>query len=147
MFSSLVVKLNNFALKLRKKGFQPEEVLLLFPHCLQCSECSRNILKSLDECQRCGKCKIKDMIELAEKFGVKPFVASGGRLALEEVKKDGVKAVVAVACEKELSEGILHSMPKFVLGLVNKRPHGPCKDTDVEVEKVAQALRDVLGGR
>ena len=53
----------------------------------------------------------------------------------------GVKAVVAVACGKELRQGVLGVFPKAVLGVVNLWPHGPCKDTDVALEAVEEAIR------
>ncbi len=81
-----VVSLNNLIVKLKKKKCPPEGLLILFPHCLQSTTCKQNIKNDLDECKRCGKCKVKHLIELSEKYGVSCAVASGGRLALERVK-------------------------------------------------------------
>jgi hypothetical protein len=57
------------------------------------------------------------------------------------VKQDCVDAVVAVACEKELREGMRATFPKPVLGIINLRPNGPCRDTDVDVAQVEDAMR------
>ena len=138
------VKLLNSVTRLRRSRCKPEELLLLVPACLQSSQCTQKITNDIGECRRCGRCKVKDMIELSEKYGTRCMVATGGRVALEMAKEGGVKAVVAVACEKELQEGMTAVFPKPSLGIVNIRPHGPCKDTDVELEEVEKAIRWLL---
>jgi hypothetical protein len=45
-----------------------------------------------------------------------------------------------VACERDLSSGIQDSYPLPVFGIINRRPNGPCYDTQVDLEKVEQAL-------
>jgi hypothetical protein len=129
---------------LRRKRASPGAILLLFPHCLQRSACPQKITNDLKLCKRCGQCKVKDILELAEEFGVQCAVATGGRQAVERVKNDGVHAVVAVACEKELSQGIRGAFPKAILAIPNLRPHGPCKDTDVSLPEVRKAIQWLL---
>lgn len=135
-----VVSLNNLIVRLKKKKYPPESLLILFPHCLQSTKCKQNIKNDLNECKRCGKCRVKDLIELAEKYGVSVAVASGGRVALERVKADSVKGVVAIACEKELRVGIMASIPKAIIAVTNLRPNGYCKDTDVYIAEVEEAI-------
>lgn len=142
---SAVIALNNLLVKRRRKRAKPEEVLLLIPSCLQNSECKQNLVHDVCNCKRCGSCKVCDVLDLAERYGVKPFGAAGGRIALIEAGKKQIKAVVAVACEKELREGILAAFPKAVLAVVNLRPHGPCKDTSVVLADVEEALQVFLG--
>ena len=144
MLEKQIVRLNNLAVKLRRKKAGREGILLLFPHCLQNSKCPQKITSDLKLCKRCGQCKVKDILELAEEFGVQCAVATGGRLALERVKEDRVHAVVAVACEKELSQGIKGAFPKAILAIPNLRPKGPCKDTDVALPEVRKAIRWLL---
>ena len=81
---------------------------------------------------------------MAERLGVRVSVATGGELALEEARGDGVRAVVAVACPKELRAGIFGTWPKPVLAVENERPHGPCKDTRVDVDELRSALEFFL---
>jgi hypothetical protein len=142
---SAVITLNNLLVRGRKKRAKPEEVLLLIPSCLQNSECKQNLVHDVWNCKRCGSCKVCEVLDLAESYGVKPFTAAGGRIALLEAAKKQIKAVVAVACEKELREGILAAFPKAVLAVVNLRPHGPCKDTSVNVTDIEEALQVFLG--
>jgi hypothetical protein len=139
-----LVSLLNGVTRLRKARCKPEELLVLLPSCLQNSQCEQPVRTDVQACRRCGRCKIKDCLELAEEYGVRCAVATGGRLALELCKDEKVKAIVAVACEKELKEGLLGVFPKPVLGVINLRPNGPCCDTDVDLEELEQAIAYLL---
>lgn len=141
---SAIIALNNLWVRRRKKKLRPHSVLLLLPACLQSSTCEQNLVHNVWNCKRCGACPVRDVLELAERYDVKVFMATGGRLALMEAKKKTVEAVVAVACEKELREGIVAAFPKAVLAVANLRPHGPCKDTSVNVAEVEAALKVFL---
>ncbi|MFO8007639.1 MAG: DUF116 domain-containing protein [Candidatus Brocadiia bacterium] len=142
--SKTLVKLMNFFTRVRRPRCRPEELLILVPSCLQCSECKQKITNDINECLRCGRCKIKDVLELSERYGTRCAVATGGRLALKMAKEDSVRAVVAIACEQELKEGMISVFPKPNLGIINIRPHGPCTDTDVDLEEVEEAIRYFL---
>ena len=135
-----IVALSNSFTKFRGKKCAPDKLLLLLPGCLQNSKCRQNLRHDPYQCQRCGRCKVKDMLELADEYGITPFVATGGRLAVTKAKGDEVEAVVAVACPKELREGVIAMFPKPVLTVTNLRPNGPCIDTDVELDKVREAI-------
>jgi hypothetical protein len=80
-------------------------------------------------------------LDLADRYGVKLFVATGGRRAAERASRDDVKAIVAVACEKELRAGLFAALPKPVLATGIDWPCGPCKDTTVDFEQVEEAVR------
>ncbi len=139
-----IVKFFNSITRLRRARCKPEELLILVPSCLQSSQCTQKITRDINECRRCGNCKVKDVIELSEKYGTRCAVATGGRLALELAKQDSVKCLVAIACEKELQEGLAAIFPKPGLGVINVRPHGPCTDTDVDLAQVEEALAWML---
>ena len=72
-------------------------------------------------------------------------VVGGGRDALARTKQENIKAVVAVACEKELVQGIFAAFPKPVLGVINETPEGPCKNTLADPDKVTQAIERLTG--
>lgn len=135
-----IVKLINFVNRLRRKRCSPERLLLLLPNCIQNSECNRNVVKDINNCRRCGNCKVGELIDLARKYGCQIAIVTGGRLALQLAKRDDVDAVVAVACEKELLAGQKALFPKPSLGVINIRPHGPCVDTDVDIKEVEKAI-------
>jgi len=142
-----IVRFLNFLTRLRRPRCEPHELLLLLPSCLQRTECPQKLTSDPQNCQRCGRCRMKELLELAERYGCQCRVVGGGRLALEIAKRDGVKAVVAVACEKELQAGMGALLPKPALGVINVRPHGPCRDTDANVSEVEEAIRFFLPPR
>ena len=123
----------------------PERLLFLVPSCLQNSDCKQNLAHDITQCKRCGRCKVAEVLALAEKLGAKAAVATGGRLALQMAKDDAIDGVIAVACVKELTEGMRALFPKAVLGVVNMQPHGPCKDTDVDMAEVRAAVARLTG--
>ena len=65
-------------------------------------------------------------------------------LAVELTRRHDIRAVVGIACEKELQEGIAAVFPKPALGVINVRPHGPCKDSDVDLAEVEKAVAWML---
>ena len=138
------IRLNNMITRLRNVRAAPDSVLLLLPHCLQNSACEQNISTNPDRCRRCGRCDMAALLDLRDRYGIQCDVVGGGREALQRVKRAGIRAVVAVACEKELADGIRAVFPKPVVAVTNRRPHGPCRDTCVDVDQVESALRSVL---
>jgi len=71
-------------------------------------------------------------------------IATGGTLARRVIVETRPKAIVAVACERDLTSGIQDSYPIPVIGILNERPFGPCRDTRVDLSKVATAVRFFL---
>ncbi len=137
-FQALIVKLNN-SLVMRNPVYA-KKILVLLPHCIQNSKCDVRLTFDVFKCKRCGKCKIKDLIELAEKYGVAISVATGGTIARKVVKEVRPDAIVAVACERDLSSGVVDTYPLPVIGITNERPNGPCIDTTVDLQKVEKAI-------
>ncbi len=138
------VAVNNRLVVARRQRFRAEEVLLLAPHCLQDADCPRKITFRPDNCARCGKCQVADLLALRDKYGVKLAFATGGTLARRFLSLYRPRAVVAIACERDLASGIQDSSPLPVLGVVNMRPHGPCCNTRVDLEEVEKALAALL---
>jgi len=136
-----VVVLNNLSTHLRRTRCRPEEVLVLFASCLQRSECDRRLDEGLTTCARCGQCAVAGFLDLADKYGVQVYRATGGRKAAARARDPRIKAVIAVACRKELREGIFACLPKAVLAQTIAWPCGPCKDTTVEMDEVEKAVQ------
>jgi hypothetical protein len=117
-------------------------VLLLLPHCLQDTSCPHRITGGLIEnCERCGKCVIAGLLEVARDNGLALAVATGGTLARRVIGDVCPSAIIAVACETDLTSGIQDSHPLPVYGILNERPFGPCRDTTVDLERVREAIR------
>lgn len=120
---------------------KPEEILLLLPHCLQNSSCVHKITNRIENCKRCGKCSIDSIIDIQEEFNIKVHVATGGTLARKIVKEVKPKLIIAVACERDLSSGIMDIQNIPVMGVLLERPEGPCVNTKVDLSKVREAIK------
>jgi hypothetical protein len=138
------IEINNQLVLAQHPRTTPDKLLLLMPHCLQFHECKFRITGSTVHCQRCGQCPITGLVELSEKYGVGLAVATGGTLARRIVVERRPKLIIAVACERDLSSGIQDSYPLPIFGIINHRPHGPCYDTEVDLERVEEALQTFL---
>ncbi len=134
-----MIKTNNSLVRWEFKK-RATKLLLLLPQCIQRDECRIKVTSNIFNCARCGKCEIKDLIEIADEFKMKLYVATGGTLARRVVANTRPEAIIAVACERDLSSGIADSYPMPVLGVVNDRPNGPCFNTRVDLKLVRQAL-------
>lgn len=137
-----LIKLNN---RLRGKGRgQAEKILILTPSCLQNKDCKNNVVEDAQNCLKCGKCKVKDLLALSEKYKISLAVATGGRLARQVLSETKADTVIAVACEKELASGIIDTYPIAVHAVINQRPFGPCVNTDVGVQEVESIIQSIL---
>ncbi len=121
-------------------------IMLLTPHCLQKDTCVHKITRNVENCRQCGGCCVGLMLGLAHKYGCHFAVATGGTLARQMVKEARPKAIVAVACERDLTSGIQDVFPLPVLGVLNERPFGPCFNTRVDAEKLEAAILTFLEG-
>lgn len=135
-----VIGLNNLVVKSRGSKGPPDEIVVLLPSCLQGNTCPHNVTENLANCQRCNRCKVGPLLNLAEKTGIRMAMAKGSRVAVQLVKEPHVKAVIAVACERELRNGVLACFPKPILGLLIRQPYGPCYATDIDVDTVERAI-------
>lgn len=144
-FQAHVIRLNNYLV--RRNTHAVNKILLLLPHCIQNSKCDIRLTFDLFKCKRCGQCKIKDLIELAQNSGISISIATGGTIARKVVKEVRPDAIIAVACERDLSSGIVDTYPIPVLGIENERPFGPCIDTTVNLDKVRDAVEWFLRNR
>jgi len=133
-----IIRLNN-GLVLRE-GHRTKKILLLLPHCLQIDKCDIRITHNIYNCKRCGRCEIKDLISIADEYNLNLSIATGGTLARKIVKEVSPDAIVAVACERDLSSGIVDIYPMPVIGIPNERPYGPCFNTQVDLKRVNEAI-------
>lgn len=141
IFQRYIIDLNNNLVK--KEKLKTSKILLLLPHCLQIDECKIRLTHNIYNCAGCGKCEIKDLIGIADENNLNLFVATGGTLARRIVKDIKPEAIIAVACERDLSSGIADTYPLPTIGIPNERPFGPCLNTKVNLEKVKQAISSI----
>ncbi|MGL5642139.1 MAG: DUF116 domain-containing protein [Paraclostridium sp.] len=139
------VKLNNDYIYSNRYNIKSEDILILIPHCIQKSECKLKITTDVKNCKSCGLCNVADLLKLQDKYNVNVFIATGGTLARKKIKEFRPKAVVAVACERDLTSGVQDIKQIPVLGVFNKRPNGPCVDTKIDAEEVENAIKFFIG--
>lgn len=137
-------KVNNFIVMTKNIKVNENELLILLPHCLQDSECQYKITTDINNCRMCGKCDIKGIVDLCNKYNVKAVVATGGTLAREWIKKKRPKAIIAVACERDLASGINDIKVIPVMGIFNQRPNGPCFNTKVDLGNLEEGIKIFL---
>ncbi len=140
------IELNNHLIRSNSHRVRPDKLLILLPHCIQNFDCEIKITGNIRNCRSCGKCEIKDLIELSDQYHLKIAVATGGTLARRIVLENRPEAIVAVACELDLTTGIQDAYPVPVIGILNERPNGPCINTKADIEKVRRAILDFLEG-
>ncbi|SHF20277.1 hypothetical protein SAMN02746089_01477 [Caldanaerobius fijiensis DSM 17918] len=137
-------EINNTIIRSNRIYVQPKDILILAPHCLQWSGCNRRITVDVKNCARCGKCAVAGLLDISEKYGVKLTIATGGTLARKKVQEYRPMAIVAIACERDLSSGIQDVNVIPVLGILNERPYGPCFNTTVNLSSVEEAVKFFL---
>jgi len=126
----------------------PSQRILLLPHCLrQSNTCKASYNEEGLQCQRCDPdCAVNQLTAAALQNGYKGVcVAPGGRLALKYVEKSRPRAVVAVACEKELAEGVegvkaLAKVNLTPLTVIIPLVKDGCVDTEVDVVKALEII-------
>lgn len=143
---SSFIEVNNKLTQSRKYRIPDDKILLLAPHCIQWWNCPYKVTSEATNCRHCGRCDIDKLLELSKQYGTPLVVVTGGTLARQRVKEIRPKAIVAIACERDLTEGILDINPLPVMGVLNIRPEGPCKNTCVDIGKVKNAI-DFFAGR
>jgi len=134
------VYVNNSFIKALRKKFKANDILILLPHCLQNNECSIRITNDILNCAKCGKCDIQELAHLSQKYNISTAIATGGTLARRIIVENKPKFIIAVACPRDMVEGLKDVFPIPVYGVLNERPNGPCISTRVAVEKINNAL-------
>jgi hypothetical protein len=119
------IRVSNSLIRSTKRNIANPKILILLPRCLT---------KSLQD-------KIK---QLAKNYNCLIFTVPGGSLARKIIARERPKAVIGVACERDLISGIrdVHNIP--VIGIPNTRPEGPCKNTLVDFNKIEDAIHYFL---
>lgn len=141
------VNVNNALVRAVPRMTPPEQILVLLPRCMQHSECPYRVTEDVRACHGCGRCPLAQLIELQDRYGFAMRLVTGGSLARRQVKEIQPRGIVAVACEYEMVAGVEDVLKIPVIGVLNERPEGPCKNTRVDVAEVEAAVRFFLGSR
>jgi uncharacterized protein len=117
------VKVYNALALLRGRKVGTGELLLLIPRCL-------------------SKETLDGVLGIAGRYGVPVFVATRGQLARRVIRERRPRAVVAVACERDMVSGLHDVAGKIpVLGLTMTLPSGPCKDAVLNLGQLEEWVR------
>lgn len=117
------VKVYNALAVMRGRKVSRGELLLLIPRCL-------------------SKVTLDGVLGIAGKYGVPVFVATRGQLARRVIRERRPRAVVAVACERDMVSGLHDVAGKIpVLGLTMSLPAGPCKDAVLDLGQLERWVR------
>jgi hypothetical protein len=135
------VQVNNSFLKIGKKQYLAKEILILLPHCIQNFDCGFRITNNIDNCSECGKCQIMKLKQIARKYELNIAIATGGTLARKIIVQTKPKCIIAVACQRDLVDGLIDVFPIPVYGVLNDRPEGPCINTTVDIMKIEDFLK------
>jgi hypothetical protein len=143
---SSFVEVNNSLVKASRKRIEGRRVLILLSQCLQNFDCPHRVTATYLNCKRCGKCQLSEIITLKEKYETELAIATGGTLARKIIVDTKPSAIVAVACERDLTSGIQDVYPIPVFGVLNERPHGPCYNTQIDLQRLERAVRFMSNG-
>ena len=97
-------------------------------------------------CKQCGRCQVGSLLEIANQYGCHFLVVTGGTLARLKIKELRPRAIVAIACERDLVSGMADVFPIPVIGVLNERPCGPCCNTRVNTEDIRLVVERLLYG-
>jgi len=139
------IALNNQLVRAKKLRVTAERTLILLPHCIQLFDCAIKITGDVEKCVRCGQCDISGLAGLAKERGIAISVATGGTLARKIIVERRPRFIIAVACERDLTSGIRDAYPLPVIGILNRRPHGPCFNTRIVLAEVERAIDEHVG--
>ena len=134
------VNVNNALVRAVARKIEAKDILVLLPRCLQNMECPYRVTEDVHLCHACGRCALAALIELEQQYGFQMFILTGGSLARRKVAEIRPRGIVAVACEYELVTGIEDVLKIPVIGVLNERPEGPCKNTGVDLVEVERAV-------
>ena len=102
------------------------EMLILIPRCL-------------------SRAALDGVMDIAKRYDVATFVATRGAYARQAIRERRPKAVVAVACERDMVSGLRDVAGRLpVLGLTMQLPNGPCKDASLDLVKMEEFVRKYL---
>ncbi|HVN22534.1 MAG TPA: DUF116 domain-containing protein [Syntrophorhabdales bacterium] len=121
--SNSFIKAHNVVLKANADRLNARRLLILLPRCLE-------------------KGTRKEVLDRIDPLSAKTVTASGGEEARKAIREHRPSLILAVACERDLISGLRDVAGKIpVLAIPNRRPQGPCKNTQLAIDELDEALR------
>ncbi len=138
------IEVSNHLIRTKIIKVKPEQLLILTPHCIQQEACQYKVTHDIANCRQCGACQVGDLLKISREYNVHVAIVTGGTLARRVIKILRPRAVLAIACERDLTSGIQDMFPLPVVGVLNERPNGPCCNTRIDVKRVEDAVKDFI---
>jgi hypothetical protein len=123
------IKVHNLVTRSYARRLNAERLLILLPRCLK-KEARTTI------------------IDAAEVHDARVLTVAGGEEAREAIRQYRPHFILAIACERDLMSGIRDVAEKVpVLAIPNRRPEGPCKNTEFSTDELEKAFRFIAERR
>jgi len=137
----LYIELKNDHYKDKFRETETKHKILFLPQCLRRAGCKAGLDESGYHCVNCSaECKVSAISTKAEKMGYNVFVCPGGSMIAKIILKYRPKAVLGVACIKEIIMAAEElEQARIPYQAVELLKNG-CVLTDVDVEHVFSLL-------
>lgn len=116
------------------------DICLFLPHCLRSRSCPAASDDEGIHCEHCGQCVISGFVSAAEDHGFGVFCVPGGSLLEKLVRKHRPKAIIGVACVKEILLGLRLLWDKGFMFLVFPLEKEGCFETKIRPEPLLALL-------
>lgn len=123
------------------KHVEPQEKIVVLPHCLRSTECEAKLESSGLVCNNCNRCVIGVIKNKAEEKGIQVFIIPGSTFLKKIIEKNNFKAVLGVACYQDLNLSMM-KLSKFSCQGVPLLKDG-CINTKVDVKAVFEKLGEI----
>jgi hypothetical protein len=137
----LYIDFKNDYHKERFKGAETGNKIVFLPQCLRKPGCKASLDEDGYHCMNCSAdCKVSSIRAKAESMGYKIFVCPGGSMIVKIVLKYRPKAVLGVACIKEILMATEELEQRRIPYQAVELSKNGCVATDVDVEHVFSLL-------
>ncbi len=120
------IKMHNFLTRSYVSRRRGGRVLVLLPRCLK-KEARQQLTSRLSG------------------DNYKVYTAAGGEEARKAISQYRPASILAIACERDLMSGIKDVADRIpVIAIPNKRPEGPCKNTEFSIPELEEALKVLI---
>ena len=123
------------------KKIDPQDKIVVLPHCLRSTDCEAKLEASGLVCKDCNRCVIGVIKTKAEEKGFKVFIIPGSTFLKKILEKNNFKAVLGVACYQDLNLAMM-KLSKFSCQGVPLIKDG-CINTKVDVKSVFEKMGEI----
>ncbi len=123
------------------KKIEPQDKILVLPHCLRHGDCEAKLESSGLVCKDCNRCVIGVLKNKAEGMGFKVFIIPGSTFLKKILEKNDFKAVLGVACYQDLNLSMM-KLSKFSCQGVPLLKDG-CINTKVDPRAVLEKMGEI----